>query len=88
MSKKYKNTCVYLNYVQHLLMLVSTVTGCISMSAFSSLLSFPIDTTSSVVGVKICAITARIKKYKPIIKKKKKHDKAVLLGKDKILLKF
>ena len=69
-------------------MLVSTVTGCISMSAFSSLLSVPIDTTSSVVGVKICAITARIKKCKPIIKKKKKHDKAVLLGKDKILLKF
>ena len=29
MSKKYKKTCKYLNYVQHLLILVSTVTGCV-----------------------------------------------------------
>ena len=43
---------------------------------------------SSSVGTKICAITARIKKktiIKSIIKKKKaKHDKIVLLGKDKL----
>ena len=43
---------------------------------------------SSSVRTKICAITARIKKktiIKSIIKKKKaKHDKIVLLGKDKL----
>ena len=34
---------------------------------------------SSAIGLKICAITAGIKKYKSIIKKKKKkHDKIVL----------
>ena len=34
--------------------------------------------------MKICAIAAGIKKYKSVIKKnKKKHDKIVLLGKDK-----
>ena len=39
----------------------------------------------SAVGIKICAITAAIKKYKSIIKKKKKkHDKIVLLVKDKL----
>ena len=53
-----------------MLILVSTVTGCISTSA---------------VAIKICAITAGIKKYKSIIiKKKKKHDKIVLLGKGKL----
>ena len=28
MSGKYKNTCKYLNYVENLLILTSTVTGC------------------------------------------------------------
>ena len=36
--------------------------------------------TSSVVGINICAITAKIKKYKSI--RKNKNDKIVLLGKD------
>ena len=34
--------------------------------------------------MKICAITAEIKKYKTIIKKKKKHDKIVLIGNAKL----
>ena len=39
--------------------------------------------TSSAVGINICAITAGIKKYKSILKKKKeKHDKIVLLRKE------
>ena len=37
MSEKYKNTCKYLNYVEHLLILVSTGSGCASISAFASL---------------------------------------------------
>ena len=41
--------------------------------------------TNSAVGIKICAIIAGIKKYQSIIKKKKKrHDKMVLLEKDKV----
>ena len=40
---------------------------------------------SSVIGLKICVITEGIKKYNPIIKKKKKkHDKIVLLTKTKL----
>ena len=40
---------------------------------------------SSAIGLKICAITAGIKTYKSIIKKKKKqHDKTVLLAKSKL----
>ena len=41
--------------------------------------------TSSVIGLKICAIAAGIKKYQSIIKeKKKKDDKIVLLAKSKL----
>ena len=37
------------------------------------------------MGLKLCAITASIKKHKPIIqKKKKKHDKIVLSAKSKL----
>ena len=74
-----------LNYVEQLLILASTVTGCVSISVFASLVAIPVGITSSAVGVIICATTAGIKKYKSIIKKmKKKHDKIVLLGKDKL----
>ena len=37
MNEKYKKTCKYLNYVGHLLTLVSTVTGCVSISEFAAL---------------------------------------------------
>ena len=39
----------------------------------------------SAIGLKICAMAAGIKMYKSIIKKKKKkHDKIVLLAKSKL----
>ena len=85
MSGKYKKTCKYLNYVEHLLILASTITSCVSIFAFASLVCAPVGNTSSVVGLKICAIFAGIIKYKSIIKKKKKKDgKIVLLGKSKL----
>ena len=85
MSKKHGRVCTTLNYIEHFLILVSTITGCISSSSFASLLGIPIGITSSAIGLKICAITAGIKKYKSIIKKKKKkHDKIVLLAKSKL----
>ena len=84
MSEQYKKTSYYLNCVENLLILASTVTGCISISAFASLVCVPVSITSSASGIYICAITAGIKKYKSIIKKKKKHGKTVLLGKDKL----
>ena len=55
--------------------MASTVTGCVSVSAFASLVVIPIDIAISEVGSKIRAITAGIKKYKSIIHKtRKKHD--------------
>ena len=55
-----------------MLILVPTNTGCVSISAFASLLSVPVGISSSAVGLNISAITAAIKKCKSIIKKKKK----------------
>ena len=86
MSKKDKKVCRILNYIDHLLIIISTITGCVSISAFASLVGIPIGITSSPVGLKICAITAGIRKYKSVLKKKeKKHDKIVLLAKSKAL---
>ena len=56
--------------------LASSITGYISISAFASLIGISIGIANSEIGLKICAMTAGIKKYKSIIKKdKKKHDK-------------
>ena len=71
-SKKRKNVYRVLDYIEHLLILVSTATVCISISAFASLVGISIGITSSVVELRICVITVGIKKYKSIIKKKKK----------------
>ena len=85
MSKKHKIVCRVLNYTEHLLILVSTVTGCVSISDFDSLVGTSVGITSSAVGLKNCGITAGFKKYKLIIKKKKKkHDEIVLLAKSKL----
>ena len=85
MGEKYKETCKYLNYSENWLILSSTITGCVSISAFASLVCILVGITGSAVGINICAITAGIKKCKSIIKKKKKtYNKIVLLGKDKL----
>ena len=55
------------------------------ISSFDSLLGLPIGIMISEIGLKICTIIAGIKKYKSLIKKKKKkHDKTVLLAKTKL----
>ena len=80
-SRKHKKVCTTLNYSKHFLILASTITRCISMSDFASLIGIPIGITSSAIGLKIWAITAGIKKYKSNIKKKKKkYEKLALLA--------
>ena len=59
MSRKHKKVCTALSYTKNFLILVSAITGCISIYAFNF--------------------------YKSIVKKKKKkHDKIVLLAKSKL----
>ena len=75
MSNKNKKVCAILNYIDHFPTLVFTVTICISISGFSSIVNISKRIMTSIVGLSICAIIARIKKYKPTIKKKKtKHN--------------
>ena len=53
------------------------------ISAFAS--AFPGGVASSVLRLKICAIAAGVKKYNLVIKKKKKrHDKVLLLAVTKL----
>ena len=83
-SKKHKKVCRVL-YYKHMLIIISTITGCVSISAFASLVGISIGISTSTIGVKICVITAGIKKYESINKKKrKKYDETVLLAKSKL----
>ena len=76
---------LYTNYIEHSLILAFAINVCISIYAFASLLGILIGVAASAIWLKICKITAGIKKYKSIIKKKKKkHDKIVLLAKSKL----
>ena len=79
-GRKHTKVCTTLYYIELFLILVSTITGGISISAFASLLDIPVGIMSSAIGLKSCAITAGIKKYKTTIKKKER-DKIVLLAK-------
>ena len=62
--------CRVLNYIDHLLIVISTITGCVSISAFASLVGIPTGIMSSAIGLKIFTVIAGIKKYKLIIMKK------------------
>ena len=42
MSREHRKICTTLNYMEHFLILASPITGCISISAFASLLVIPI----------------------------------------------
>ena len=42
MSRKHKKICTTLNYIEHFFILASTITGCISISGFASLIGIPI----------------------------------------------
>ena len=74
-----------MNYTEYLIILIPTVTEWISIYAFVSLVGISLGITSSAIGLETFVITAGIKEYKQIIKKKKKkHDKMVLLAKYKL----
>ena len=61
MSSKYKRVFTTLNYIKYFLILTSTITGCIWVSDFASLLDISIGITSSPIRLTICAIHAGIK---------------------------
>ena len=50
-SKKKKN-CRVINYIDYSLIVISTTTGCVSISAFTSLVGIPIGIKSSAIELK------------------------------------
>ena len=52
-----------LNYIKHMLILVSTVTGCVAILVLASLVDILIGIASPAVALKICTITGGIKNY-------------------------
>ena len=77
LSNKNKKVCTTLNYIERF-----AVTICISISAFTSLIDISNGIMSFTIEINIWAIIANIKKYKSLIrKKKKKHDEIALLPK-------
>ena len=60
-SKKHKTFSTTLNYMEHFLLVASTIAGCVSIPSFATLVGIPIGITSSAIGFKIYVITAGIK---------------------------
>ena len=81
MSKKYKKICRVLNYIDHLLIVISAFTGYVSSYAVAFLVGILIGITSSAIRLKICGINARIKKYKSIMNKKEEAWQNSILSK-------
>ena len=61
-SEKRKRRCGPFNCFEHFCVFVSAISGCVTISPFASLVGVPVGIASSAVGLKICAITAGIKK--------------------------
>ena len=61
MIKKNKKVCTVLNYIDHSHIVISIITGCVSISAFASLVGIPARIESSTIGLKICVITTKLK---------------------------
>ena len=72
LSKKHRKFCRVLNYIEHSLILSSTITGCVSISDFASLIGILKGSTSYANGLKICVITAAIKKLSQLLRKKRR----------------
>ena len=52
LSRKHKKVSTFLHHIEHFLILASAITGCISISAFASLLGISKGITSSAIGLK------------------------------------
>ena len=61
MSKRHKNVCRVLNYIDHSLILISTINGCVSISVSASLVGIPVGITSSAVALNTSVIMCRNK---------------------------
>ena len=61
MRRKRKKVCTTLNYIEYFLILACTITGCVSITAFASLIGILIGITSSAIRLKTCAKLQELK---------------------------
>ena len=57
---KHRKACTTLNYIEHFIILATTVTGCISNPTFASLIGISIGVKASPIRLKVCATAAGI----------------------------
>ena len=62
MREKHKKICRNLNCFKNFSNFISAISSCVSSSKFASVISVLVRIMSSAVGLKICAISAGIKK--------------------------
>ena len=62
-----------MNYIDQSLVVIYTVAGCVSISAFASLVRIPIGIAISTTRLNICAITAGIKNFESMTQKKEEE---------------
>ena len=61
-SEKHRKVYRTLSYIENFIV-ASTITGCVSISAFPFLRGIPIGFTRSAIGLKVCPIAEGIKRY-------------------------
>ena len=57
MSTNHKKVCMALKYIEKSLILVSAITECVLISAFTLLLAIPVGIASSEIGLRFFPIT-------------------------------
>ena len=63
MSEKHKKVCKSLIFFEYFFINTTAISGCVSISAFATLVGVPEGNASSGVGIKICGGTAEITRY-------------------------
>ena len=71
---KWKTVYRALNHFEHFVVFVSAVSGCVLISASSSLVGVYVSIANTVVQAEIFAVTGGIKKYKPIYQEKEEKS--------------
>ena len=80
MSEKHKKVQMILNYIEHFLVFISAASGCVSISAFVSLVGFPFGITSSAIWLKMYTLTAKLKSISQSSKKRKRRRRKSMIN--------
>ena len=84
-SQKLNKYVTIFDYIDKILIVLSATTGGVSIISFTSIIGAPVGIASASLTLTFSLITGIMKKLLNIIrKKKKKHDKIVMLAKSKL----